>query len=135
MKMPVANSKTRTSYEGALSAKPGVPGSGGRPTPGGAHSISVGSIRGWMQVQPAADSWPGVTPSAFAGRAVAPAAPDDETLVRLARQGSRPACDELFYRHRGVAFRVAYRLLGHEQDALDAGLLAVHWSEPKSMSA
>lgn len=48
------------------------------------------------------------------------AAPDDETLVGLARQGSRPACEELFYRHRGVAYRVAYRLLGNEQDALDA---------------
>lgn len=48
------------------------------------------------------------------------AAPDDETLVRLARQGSRPASEELFHRHRGVAYRVAYRLLGNEQDALDA---------------
>ena len=48
------------------------------------------------------------------------AAPDDETLVHRARQGDRPACDELFRRHRGVAYRVAYRLLGHEQDALDA---------------
>jgi RNA polymerase sigma-70 factor (ECF subfamily) len=48
------------------------------------------------------------------------AAPDDETLVGLARQGSRPACEELFHRHRGVAYRVAFRLLGNEQDALDA---------------
>jgi len=48
------------------------------------------------------------------------AAPDDETLVGLARQGSRPACEELFVRHRGVAYRVAFRLLGNEQDALDA---------------
>ena len=48
------------------------------------------------------------------------AAPDDETLVGLARQGSRPAREELFQRHRGVAYRVAYRLLGNEQDALDA---------------
>jgi RNA polymerase sigma-70 factor (ECF subfamily) len=48
------------------------------------------------------------------------AAPDDETLVRLARQGSRSACEELFQRHRGVAFAVAFRLLGNEQDALDA---------------
>ena len=48
------------------------------------------------------------------------AAPDDETLVGLARQGSRPACEELFQRHRGVAYRVAFRLLGNEQDALDA---------------
>lgn len=45
---------------------------------------------------------------------------DDETLVRLARGGSRSACDELFQRHRVVAFRVAYRLLGNEHDALDA---------------
>jgi RNA polymerase sigma-70 factor (ECF subfamily) len=48
------------------------------------------------------------------------AAPDDENLVRLARQGNRAACEELFRRHRGIAYRVAYRLLGHEQDALDA---------------
>lgn len=48
------------------------------------------------------------------------AAPDDETLVRLARQGNPAARDDLFRRHRGVAYRVAYRLLGNEQDALDA---------------
>ena len=48
------------------------------------------------------------------------AAPDDETLVGLARQGNRPACEELFFRHRGVAYRVAFRMLGNEQDALDA---------------
>lgn len=48
------------------------------------------------------------------------AAPDDETLVRLARGGSRHASEELFQRHRGVAYRVAYRLLGNEPDALDA---------------
>lgn len=49
------------------------------------------------------------------------AAPDDdETLVGLARQGSRPACEELFHRHRGVAYRVAFRMLGNEPDALDA---------------
>src|SRR4051812_35045938 len=47
-------------------------------------------------------------------------APDDETLVRLARGGSRAACEDLFQRHRGVAYRVAFRLLGNEQDALDA---------------
>ena len=48
------------------------------------------------------------------------AAPDDETLVGLAREGSRPASEELFQRHRGVAYRVAFRMLGNEQDALDA---------------
>ena len=45
---------------------------------------------------------------------------DDESLVALARAGERLACEELFLRHRGVAYSVAYRLLGHEQDALDA---------------
>jgi len=44
----------------------------------------------------------------------------DETLVDLARRGDRSACEELFYRHRGVAYSVAYRFLGHEQDAQDA---------------
>ena len=48
------------------------------------------------------------------------ASPDDETLVRLAREGSRSACEELFQRHRAVAYRVAFRLLNNEQDALDA---------------
>ena len=44
----------------------------------------------------------------------------DETLVQLARGGDGSAREELFRRHWGVAYRVAYRLLGHEQDALDA---------------
>jgi RNA polymerase sigma-70 factor (ECF subfamily) len=43
----------------------------------------------------------------------------DETLVRLAREGDGLAREELFHRHRNDAYRVAYRLLGHEQDALD----------------
>jgi RNA polymerase sigma-70 factor (ECF subfamily) len=34
--------------------------------------------------------------------------------------GDAAAWEELFRRHRGVAYRVAYRLLGHEADALDA---------------
>jgi RNA polymerase sigma-70 factor (ECF subfamily) len=44
----------------------------------------------------------------------------DESLVQLARGGDRSAREELFRRHWGVAYRVAYRLLGHKQDALDA---------------
>src|SRR6266704_5002969 len=72
---PVAKSNTRNSYDGALSAKPGVPGSGGRPTPGGAQSNSVGARCGWMQVHPAAASWAGVGPSADAGAAVASVVP------------------------------------------------------------
>ena len=47
------------------------------------------------------------------------AAPDD-SLVRLARSGDNPAREELFRRHFGIAYRVAHRLLNHEQDALDA---------------
>ena len=43
----------------------------------------------------------------------------DETLVRQARAGDRSACEELFQRHRSDSYRCAYRLLGHEQDALD----------------
>lgn len=44
----------------------------------------------------------------------------DETLVGLARAGDAPAREELFRRHFGIAYRVAHRQLGHEQDALDA---------------
>lgn len=43
----------------------------------------------------------------------------DETLVALARAGDRPAGEVLFERHFDVAYRVAHRYLGHEQDALD----------------
>ncbi len=44
----------------------------------------------------------------------------DQALVELARGGDRAALEELFRRHWAVAQRVAYRLLGHEQDAQDA---------------
>src|SRR4051794_6100825 len=44
----------------------------------------------------------------------------DETLVHRTREGDRSPREELFHRHWGVAYRVAHRLLGHEQDALDA---------------
>ncbi len=43
----------------------------------------------------------------------------DETLVWQARAGARSAREELFQRHRSDSYRCAYRLLGHEQDALD----------------
>lgn len=44
----------------------------------------------------------------------------DETLVELAQAGDGPAREELFRRHFGISYRVARRLLGHDQDALDA---------------
>jgi RNA polymerase sigma-70 factor (ECF subfamily) len=43
----------------------------------------------------------------------------DETLVQLSRTGDESAREELFVRYRGDAYRLAFRLLGHEQDALD----------------
>lgn len=49
-----------------------------------------------------------------------PPAPGDECLLARFAGGDRAALDELFRRHRGAAYRVAYRLLGNEADALDA---------------
>jgi RNA polymerase sigma-70 factor (ECF subfamily) len=55
-------------------------------------------------------------------RAVAPGptAPSDELLLRRFAAGERDALEELFRRYRQPAYRVAYRLLGNEADALDA---------------
>jgi RNA polymerase sigma-70 factor (ECF subfamily) len=44
----------------------------------------------------------------------------DETLVKLAVEGDASVREELFRRHFEMAHRVAFRLLGHEQDAMDA---------------
>jgi RNA polymerase sigma-70 factor (ECF subfamily) len=49
-----------------------------------------------------------------------PLAPSDEQLLARHAAGEREALDELFRRYRQPAYRVAYRLLGHEADALDA---------------
>ena len=46
--------------------------------------------------------------------------PNDTALLKRAAVGDRSALDELFRRYRSVSFRVAYRLLGREADALDA---------------
>jgi RNA polymerase sigma-70 factor, ECF subfamily len=46
--------------------------------------------------------------------------PNDEALVCRAIAGDRESLEELFERYRLVAYRVAYRLLGNEADALDA---------------
>jgi len=55
----------------------------------------------------------------LAAPAARTASSDDVLLARFAA-GDRTALDELFRRHRAVAYRVAYRLLGQEADALDA---------------
>src|SRR4051794_37741690 len=44
----------------------------------------------------------------------------DEQLLALYQSGERGALEELFRRYRQPAYRVAYRLLGNEADALDA---------------
>jgi RNA polymerase sigma-70 factor (ECF subfamily) len=46
--------------------------------------------------------------------------PTDECLWARSHKGDRQARAELFSRHRSLAYRVAYRLLGNEADALDA---------------
>src|SRR6266404_9920527 len=46
--------------------------------------------------------------------------PSDECLWARSQKGDRQARAELFSRHRSLAYRVAYRLLGNEADALDA---------------
>jgi RNA polymerase sigma-70 factor (ECF subfamily) len=48
------------------------------------------------------------------------APPTDDQLLERSATGDRQALDELFRRHRLPAYRVAYRLLGNEADALDA---------------
>ena len=49
-----------------------------------------------------------------------PPAPSDEALLERFAAGDRTALEELFRRYRQPAYRVAYRLLGNEPDALDA---------------
>lgn len=48
-----------------------------------------------------------------------PETSDEQLLGRFA-QGERAALEELFRRYRLLAYRIAYRLLGREEDALDA---------------
>jgi RNA polymerase sigma-70 factor, ECF subfamily len=49
-----------------------------------------------------------------------PSVPSDEQLLAQFAAGDRKALDELFRRYRTAAYRVAFRLLGNEADALDA---------------
>jgi RNA polymerase sigma-70 factor (ECF subfamily) len=46
--------------------------------------------------------------------------PTDAVLLERIAAGDRIALDALFNRYRSIAYRVAYRLLGQEADALDA---------------
>ncbi len=49
-----------------------------------------------------------------------PSLPSDEQLLERFAQGDQEVLEELFQRYRQLAYRVAYRLLGNEADALDA---------------
>ena len=49
-----------------------------------------------------------------------PVPPSDEQLLERVFRGERAALNDLFRQHREMAYRVAYRLLGNEEDALDA---------------
>lgn len=51
---------------------------------------------------------------------LSPPAPSDEQLLARFVAGERDALEELFRRYRQLAYRVAFRLLGQEADALDA---------------
>ena len=55
-----------------------------------------------------------------AATAPCPSCSSDEQLLARVAAGDREALEELFRRYRGAAYRVAYRLLGNEPDALDA---------------
>src|SRR6478735_9944893 len=51
----------------------------------------------------------------------APTPPErDDPLVARAARGDQPALEDLFARYRDPAYRVAFRLLGNPEDALDA---------------
>jgi RNA polymerase sigma-70 factor (ECF subfamily) len=52
--------------------------------------------------------------------ATPPPVESDEQLLARFSTGDREALEGLFRRYRLLAYRVAYRLLGHEADALDA---------------
>jgi RNA polymerase sigma-70 factor (ECF subfamily) len=52
--------------------------------------------------------------------AVAACEPDDDQLLARFAAGEQEALEELFRRYRLPAYRVAYRLLNNEADALDA---------------
>ncbi|MGF1579661.1 MAG: RNA polymerase sigma factor [Gemmataceae bacterium] len=49
-----------------------------------------------------------------------PPVPSDEQLLERFARGDHEVLDELFQRYRSLAYRVAFRLLGNEADALDA---------------
>src|SRR6516165_11033396 len=62
----------------------------------------------------------GSSPRMASVTASPPSAESDQDLLVRHAAGERAALDELFRRYRLPAYRVAFRLLGNEADALDA---------------
>src|SRR5439155_8354082 len=79
----------------------------------------AGRMRGVGRPAVGVRSLPRPMPAVSVLPTLAPA-PNDAALLERFAAGDRSALDELFRRYRGVAYRVAYRLLGREADALDA---------------
>jgi RNA polymerase sigma-70 factor (ECF subfamily) len=71
---------------------------------------TTGRVRSLSRPMPAVSVLP--APVAFT--------PSDAVLLERFSAGDRTALDDLFRRYRLMAYRVAYRLLGREADALDA---------------
>ena len=60
--------------------------------------------------------------------------PSDDELIAGVARGEMDCLEKLLNRYRSIAYRVAYRLLGHEADALDAvqdGFLKVLTNLPR----
>lgn len=71
-------------------------------------------------VRPTVSKVGGIRLAMVPGAALPLRIPTDDQLLARFGQGERRALEELFQRHRAPAYRVAYRLLGNEADALDA---------------
>ena len=59
----------------------------------------------------------------------------DEQLIARFMRGDRKALEGLFARHRDTCYRVAYRLLGHEADALAVRAALAHGALPRRAGA
>src|SRR5260370_20907491 len=84
-------------------------------SPGAAGLVRIRIRKAGLPSVPGSES----SPMAVSTAACPPVPTDEQLLARLAR-GDRAALEELFRRYRGVAYRVAHRLLGNDADALDA---------------
>jgi RNA polymerase sigma-70 factor (ECF subfamily) len=64
--------------------------------------------------------WPEIRSDQLNNMDERPVYTDEEQLLARARDGDRAAWQLLFERHRDIAYRVAWRVLGNGEDALDA---------------